>query len=189
MEKNILTPEEIRGLLAWETEGPGIPEQFLPGGIRKKRQVGPENKVVDFFQDVLNALGEAIIITDRTGKILFQNAFSMALLGQSLGAIRRKRFEKAVRLLDRAGKKAIENPVQRCLREASLSSLPPDTLLQRVDGSTLSVRGSASPIFNGKGLMEGVVVSFHMSRPVGLTRDTAASSSIRKPSRTGRSAG
>ena len=191
MEKNVLTSEEIQDLLSWEFSeqneikdrpelsskgfvssiGPvsveekgGEPEEGF-GRSRKRKMADPEVKKVDFFRDVLNALGEAIITTDRNGRILFQNAVAKALLDQSLGKIWKKPFEIAVCLLDRTGQEQVESPVQRCLAEECLIPLTPNTILRRPDGSTIAIEGSVSPIFHPKGLMEGVVVNFHVARP------------------------
>lgn len=167
MEKAVLTPEEIRGLLSWMPEESKTLPEIRSRRVRKKRIAVPRGKTVDFFRDVLNALGEAIIITDWTGRIVFQNECSTALLGRSPGAIRNKPFEKAVRLLDRSGNQPVVGPVQRCLTDASLFTLPSGTFLLRPDGSSISIRGSASPIIRRKGMMVGVVVNFHISRPEG----------------------
>lgn len=194
MGKNLLTAEEIQDLLSWapaqvnepekrserspngsvdnaalagEVEGREAEEGF--GRSRKRKEADPEVKKVDFFRDVLNALGEAIITTDRNGRILFQNAVAKALLDQSLGKNWKKPFEIAVCLLDRTGREQVESPVQRCLAEGCLIPLAPNTILRRPDGSTIAIEGSVSPILHPKGLMEGVVVNFHIARSVAKT--------------------
>lgn len=184
MEKSVLTSEEIQDLLSWEPSAGSRSEERPEGSIvslegqdgeresiegfgrsRKRKEADPEIRKVDFFRDVLNALGEAIITTDRNGRILFQNAVAKALLDRSLGKNWKKPFEHAVRLLDKTGREQVESPVQRCLAEQCLIPLPSNTILSRPDGTTIAIEGSVSPILHPKGLVEGVVVSFHIARP------------------------
>jgi PAS domain-containing protein len=185
MKNNILTPDEIREILSWEplkNDNPGDlqpkisldadpfecdREDAWPGGSEisslKGKSVSKE-KGEDFFRDVLNALEEAILVTDRKGRILFQNAVSRSLLAQSIDAIWKKPFESAVCLLDRNNRR-IENPVKHCLSDRGPFSLPDDTVLLRPDGSSLLVRGNATPIIHSDGMMEGVVLNFHNATP------------------------
>jgi PAS domain-containing protein len=173
MKKNILTPEEVQDLLAWEssTQNPMMKESKRetggPPSRKKKSSVSQTTGGADFFRNVLNALGEAIITTDRNGRILFQNNISRTILDQSLDKILKKPFSQAVCLLDSAGLKNIESPVHRCIEEGVQILLLPNTILRRPDGSTIAIAGKITPIFDKNGLIEGVVVSFHIARSEG----------------------
>lgn len=191
MEKNVLTPEEIRAILSWEPlprveekEENGVrsvgrdeaspPERVEEedrengvGRSRRRKHAIPGMKKVGFFQDVLNAMGEAIITTDQNGRILFQNAAAKTLLGQSSGKIWKKPFGIVVCLLDKTNREKLESPVDRCLAEGSQIPLLPHTILCRPDGSSIAIAGKVSPVFHPKGWMEGALVSFHIERSMG----------------------
>lgn len=170
MKKNILTPEEVQDLLAWESPKQNPPAKESDRETRgtpsqkKESSVSSTPEGTDFFRDVLNALGEAIITTDRNGRILFQNNISRIILDQSLDTIWKKPFSQAICLLDSTGLQKIESPIHRCLEEGVQLLLLPNTILRRPDGSTIAIAGKISPIFDPKGLIEGVVVSFHIAR-------------------------
>ncbi|MCL4460591.1 MAG: PAS domain-containing protein [Nitrospirae bacterium] len=168
MERNILTPEEIGALLDWspaarETEaedrdlqaGRLSPEGESPSGFATG-----SSPSTDFFRDMLDALGEAMIITDFSGKILFENAVSRDLLDKPLSAIRKKTFGVAVPLFDKHRNRQSTDPVQKVLREKQPFRFPQGTVLLRPDGSTVPVDGTATPFFHPDGQAEGVVVSF-----------------------------
>ncbi len=126
----------------------------------------------DFFRDVLDAMGEAMIITDFRGRILFENVVSHDLLDKPLSAIRRKSFRMAVTLLDGDGQRQDDDPVGKVLREQRPFRFPAGSRLLRPDGSSIPVEGSATPVFRADGEPEGVVVSFHRkTRPAGTLQD------------------
>ena len=179
MEKNILTPEEIVALLDW-TPSSGTRE--APGSDGRIGRSSPDlqpsfesgssfSPSTDFFRDMLDALGEAMIITDFSGKILFENAVSRDLLDKPLSAIRKKAFGAAVPLLDRHRRRHPTDPVQKALREKEPFRFPQGTILLRPDGSTIPVDGTATPFFHSDGQTEGVVVSFRQKvRPLKLSK-------------------
>ena len=168
MERNVLTPEEISALLDWAPSSRD-PEKtdrdVLAGSLSPESQSSPESGAqfspsTDFFRDMLDALMEAMIITDSSGKILFENAVSRDLLDKPLSAIRKKSFGVAVLLLDRHRRRHSTDPVQKVLREKQPFRFPQGTILLRPDGSTVPVDGTATPFFHPDGQAEGVVVSF-----------------------------
>lgn len=182
MDRKILTPEEIGALLSWTPSRPSEPVNSKKPSVRTKMRSGkalnpesdsnapvPEN---DFFRDVLDAMGEAMIITDFRGRILFENVVSRDLLDKPLSAIRRKSFRMAVTLLDGNGQRQDDDPVGKVLREQRPFRFPAGSRLLRPDGSSIPVDGSATPVFRADGEPEGVVVSFHRkTRPAGTLQD------------------
>ena len=178
VDKNILTQEEIMALLDWDPQA-GRSEQSradMPAecsSLEERPSDGSGTSFspsTDFFRDMLDALGEAMIITDVAGKILFENAVSRDLLAKPLSAIRKKTFGAAVPLLDRPRRRHPTDPVQKVLREKEPFRFPQGTILLRPDGSTVPVDGTATPFFDPDGRPEGVVVSFRKKgRPLKLS--------------------
>ena len=172
MDKNILTREEIMALLDWDPDAGRNEESRTDRpaecvsleGMPSDESGTAFPASTDFFRDMLDALGEAMIITDVAGKILFENAVSRDLLAKPLSAIRKKTFEVAVPLLDRHRRRHPTDPVQKVLREKEPFRFPQGTILLRPDGSTVPVDGTATPFFDPDGRPEGVVVSFRKKR-------------------------
>uniref|UniRef100_A0A7C3QXE7 PAS domain-containing protein n=1 Tax=Leptospirillum ferriphilum TaxID=178606 RepID=A0A7C3QXE7_9BACT len=182
MNSKILTPEEIGALLAWTPSGPSEAVSSRKPSVRTSMRSGkpsrPKNESNvpvsenDFFRDVLDAMGEAMIITDFRGRILFENVVSRDLLDKPLSAIRRKSFRMAVTLLDGDGQRQDDDPVGKVLRAQRPFRFPAGSRLLRPDGSSIPVDGSATPVFRADGEPEGVVVSFHRrNRPAGTLHD------------------
>ncbi|OOH82322.1 PAS domain-containing protein [Leptospirillum ferriphilum] len=172
VDKNILTREEIMALLDWDPDAGRNEESRTDRpaecvsleGMPSDESGAAFPASTDFFRDMLDALGEAMIITDVAGKILFENAVSRDLLAKPLSAIRKKTFEVAVPLLDRHRRRHPTDPVQKVLREKEPFRFPQGTILLRPDGSTVPVDGTATPFFDPDGRPEGVVVSFRKKR-------------------------
>ncbi len=158
MKKRILTPEEVGALLEWDTpphdEGR---ERISPRGPGLQKTEKDEH----LFRNVLDVLGEAMIVTDVLGRILFGNTLSRHMMKKSLSSIRRKPFSRVLTLLDASGNRENPDPVEVALREKERVPFPPGTSLSLPDGSTIPISGFAAPILRQAGEIEGVVVSFH----------------------------
>ena len=158
MKKRILTPEEVGALLEWDT----------PPHDESREQISPRSpglqktgKDEHLFRNVLDVLGEAMIVTDARGRILFGNTLSRHMMKKSLSSIRRKPFSRVLTLLDASGNGENLDPVEVVLREKERVPFPPGTSLSLPDGSIIPVSGFAAPILRQAGEIEGVVVSFH----------------------------
>ncbi len=168
MKKRILTPEEVGALLDWNPSSGARTRDLPPVGPKRSPatkkaglsagSVPPEERL---YRDVLDVLGEAMIITDPRGRILFGNALSCTLLGKSLASIRKKPFDRSVLLVDAHGNHLVPGPVVEALNEKEKIPFPPGTGLSLSHGEILSVTGSATPILSGTGEIEGVAVTFH----------------------------
>jgi len=172
MKKRILTPEEVGALLDWENPSdakamePSEREDIRTFRIKEKSAVpdagthrSGENE--QLFRSVLDVLGEAMVITDAQGKILFGNTLSRLLLKKSPSSIRKKHFSHAIKILDGSGIRQDPDPFEKALKEKEKIPFPPGTHLSLANGEVLPVSGSATPILHQEGEIEGVVVSFH----------------------------
>ena len=170
MKKRILTPEEVGALLDWnppsgaQREGQTAETEESPFETKAaSRGAATGNAPGDIYRNVLEILGEAIIITDPRGCILFGNALSCHLLGKSLASIRKKPFDHSIRLADANGVLLTPSPVSTALLEHRKIPFPLDSCLLLSRGKTLSVMGSATPLLSRSGEVEGVAVSFHQT--------------------------
>ncbi len=170
MKKRILTPEEVGALLDWDSpSGARFGDEDLQGqentkGAEKAFMEASTGKPPEnLYREVLEILGEAIIVTDPRGCILFGNVLSCHLLGKPLASIRRTPFDRSIRLTDANGAYLDPSPVVIALHELRKVPFPPGSRLLLSRGKTLSVMGAATPLLSRSGAVEGVAVSFHQT--------------------------
>ena len=79
-------------------------------------------------QVTLQSIGDAVITTDREGRIDYMNPVAESLTGwASREAQRRAASATVLRLVDESTREASENPVVRCLREGQTARASPST--------------------------------------------------------------
>src|SRR6516225_11055548 len=120
----------------------------------------------------LNSLAEAIMATDRAGRITYMNPAAEQLTGSAAGAAAGKLIEEIVSLVDETDRRLLSDPVQQALTSGAPVNLSRRALmLSRGNGSERSIELSASPIRNGARELLGAVVMLHdVTELRGLTR-------------------
>lgn len=172
MKKRILTPEEVKALLEWESPSHDQARDETPYRTSGPLKTGDDEPL---FRNVLEVLGEAMIVTDARGRILFGNTLSRHMMKKSLSSIRKKPFSQVLPLLDASGNRENPGPVEEALKEKERVPFPPGSSLSLPDGSTIPVSGFAAPILRQAGEIEGVVVSFHRTAHRSALPDPAPS--------------
>src|SRR5215208_7757486 len=113
---------------------------------------GKEEEQLRFQARLLDAVGQSVIATDLEGKVLYWNRAAQDLYGYSSEeALGRKLRDLtlAEELLDRAEGVASE------LRAGRPWS--GETLLRRKDGTHVPVLGTATPLFDDRGNLTGMI--------------------------------
>ena len=120
----------------------------------------------------LNSLAEAIMATDRAGRITYMNPAAEQLTGSAAGAAAGKLIEEIVSLVDETDRRLLSDPVQQALTSGAPVNLSRRALmLSRGNGSERSIELSAAPIRNGARELLGAVVILHdVTELRGLTR-------------------
>jgi len=120
----------------------------------------------------LNSLAEAIMATDRAGRISYMNPAAEQLTGVAAGAAAGKLLEEIVSLVDETDRRLLSDPVQQALTSGAPVNLGRRALmLSRGNGSERSIELSAAPIRNGARELLGAVVMLHdVTELRGLTR-------------------
>ncbi|MEJ2514952.1 MAG: diguanylate cyclase, partial [Gammaproteobacteria bacterium] len=120
----------------------------------------------------LASITEGVITTDAEGRIEYVNGAAEALLGCALDRARGRRLAELATLVDESDRRALGDPVQRCLEEGHRIDLGRRALLvSRASGDECSVEVRASPIRESGGGMSGCVVVLHdVSEIRGLAR-------------------
>ena len=120
----------------------------------------------------LNSLAEAIISTDKDGRITFMNAAAEQLTGAEAPAAAGKTLEDIVSLVDETDRRLLSDPVHQALTSGAAVNLSRRALLlSRSNGSERSIELSASPIRNAARELIGAVVMLHdVTETRGLAR-------------------
>lgn len=98
------------------------------------------------FRVTLTSIGDAVIATDRQGRVTFINEVAQTLtgwdeaaaLGQPLGAV--------FRIINEQSRQPVENPVEKVLREGRIVGLANHTVLVSKAGSETPIDDSGAPI-------------------------------------------
>src|SRR6267154_5812459 len=110
----------------------------------------------------LRSLAEAIIATDKEGRITFLNPAAEQLTGSPASATQGKLLEEIVSLVDETDRRLLSDPVHQALTTGAAVNLSRRALLlSRANGSERSIELSASPIRNDVKELIGAVVLLH----------------------------
>jgi diguanylate cyclase (GGDEF)-like protein/PAS domain S-box-containing protein len=110
----------------------------------------------------LQSLAEAIIATDKDGRITFLNPAAEHLTGSAATAALGKLLEDIVSLVDETDRRLLSDPVHQALTSGAPVNLSRRALLlSRSNGSERSIELSASPIRNSAQELIGAVVLLH----------------------------
>ena len=110
----------------------------------------------------LQSLAEAIIATDKDGRITFLNPAAEHLTGSGAAGALGKVLEDIVSLVDETDRRLLSDPVHQALTSGAPVNLSRRALLlSRTNGNERSIELSASPIRNSAQELIGAVVLLH----------------------------
>ncbi|MGF3523213.1 MAG: PAS domain S-box protein, partial [Candidatus Bathyarchaeia archaeon] len=108
----------------------------------------------------LSSIGDAVIATDRDGKITFMNPIAEALTGYSNAEAASKPLSQVFRIINENTRKPVEDPVARVLKEGVVVGLANHTLLINRQGKEIPISDSGAPIRDDDGNITGVILVF-----------------------------
>ncbi len=112
----------------------------------------------------LQSIGDALMATDRHGRVTRMNPVAEALTGWKAADALGQPLETVFRIVNEESRATVENPVGRVLREGVVVGLANHTILISRDGKELPIADSAAPIRDA-GNIVGVVLVFHDQTP------------------------
>jgi PAS domain S-box-containing protein len=123
----------------------------------------------------LSSIGDAVIVTDRAGRVTFINPAGESLTGWSRAAARGCGLADVFVVLDEPTRAPVESPVTRVIRESAPGALPGGAVLVRRDGAEHAIDGSVAPVRNRAGETVGAVLVFRdLTERRAIARDQAA---------------
>ncbi len=108
----------------------------------------------------LDSIGDAVIVTNASGKIIRINPVSAKLTGWSVAEAVGKPLDKVFNIINSGTRQAADNPVLKVLETGKVVGLSNHTALIARDGSEYQIADSAAPIIGKSGKIKGVVLVF-----------------------------
>jgi len=108
----------------------------------------------------INSIGDAVIATDKTGRVIFLNPIAERLTGWSQTEAYRKPLTEVFHIVNETTGKREKNPYEKVMETEDPVSLDDHTLLIHKDGHPIPVDNSAAPIKDEAGNIIGAVLIF-----------------------------
>jgi PAS domain S-box-containing protein len=116
--------------------------------------------VSESLETTLQSIGDGVIATDATGLVIRMNPVAERLTGWTLAEAKGKAFHDIFTIVNEDTRRALEDPIERSLREGATVGLPSRTLFIRRDGTEVVIADSCAPIRNASGAVTGAVLVF-----------------------------
>ncbi len=107
----------------------------------------------------LSSITDAVIATDRNGRITFLNSAAETLSGWPRQEAAGRNAGEVVRLLDERSRQPLESPLARAIKEKNATGLQNALLVSR-SGAETPVELSASPVRDEQGRQRGAMLLF-----------------------------
>ncbi len=111
-------------------------------------------------QVTLQSIGDAVISTDREGRIDYMNPVAERLTGWQGEEAAGERLGSVMRLHDEVSDSEPDNPLVRCLRDGQVTHSNEHCMLINRQGQEIAIQESAAPIRDRAGQIAGAVVIF-----------------------------
>ncbi|MDZ7781454.1 MAG: diguanylate cyclase [Halioglobus sp.] len=122
-------------------------------------------------QITLNAIGDAVLVTDPDGIVIYLNRVAEKLTGWASAEACGRPEADVFSIVDGTTRKPRISPSKRAMNEGRIVELELGSVLIRHDGSDLAIEDSAAPILNRHGKLAGAVIVFHDAQESRHVRD------------------
>ncbi len=108
----------------------------------------------------MTSIGDGVLVTDATGRILLLNPVTEALTGWTNDEARGRPCGEVFDIVHEETGDVVPNPVEEVIRNNRAVLLANHTILKRRDGTVIAIEDSAAPVRNKQGTVAGVVLVF-----------------------------
>lgn len=112
------------------------------------------------YRTTLYSIGDGVITTDETGKVVNMNMVAESLTGWKEKEAAGKSLNEVFTIINEETKLKVENPVEKVLIKGVIVGLANHTILISKKGNKIPIADSAAPIKNSDGKIIGVVLVF-----------------------------
>ena len=109
----------------------------------------------------LASIGDAVIVTDTSGAVMFMNPIAESLTGWTQEEALGRPLDEVFSLIDEETRRPVESPVAKVLREGGIVGLSHQSVLIARGGAEIAIDDSAAPIGRDGASIRGVVLVFH----------------------------
>lgn len=113
-----------------------------------------------WLSTILKSIGDAVIATDRSGKVKFMNRIAEHLTGYSKEEAINNHLDAIFKIRNEITKEPVNNPVKKVLETGEIVGLANHTELISKDGVVLPIADSGAPILDDNDNIQGVVMVF-----------------------------
>lgn len=133
------------------------PSEMAENGAKNDKNLGRERETLAV---TLKSIGDAVIVTDVAGRVIFLNAVAERLTGWSSAQAKDQPFEKVFRIINEYTGAPVEHPVAKVLETGGIVGLANHTVLIPRDGGRIAIDDSGAPVRLADGELIGIVVVF-----------------------------
>ncbi|MDQ7248093.1 PAS domain S-box protein [Rhodospirillaceae bacterium R-7] len=135
--------------------------QALHSMIQRKALEESLHREKSRIHTVLASIGDAVICTDKSGRVEYLNPAGESLTGWTDEESKGRPITEVLPLVNKVTRRVEPNPIEAALAKDRVMPLPAGTILVRRDGSELLIEDSAAPIRDQAGTTTGAVMVFH----------------------------
>lgn len=135
--------------------------ESLHGAARqaREREIN-ERQQREQYRVTLASIGDAVITTDKEGRISFMNSAAQALTGWCFPDAAGKPLDEIFKVLNEQTRQPVRNPALEALDKGVVVGLANHTVLIAKDGTERAIDDSAAPIQTAEGGVSGAVLVF-----------------------------
>lgn len=127
---------------------------------RAKRAEDAERIERKRFETTLASIGDAVIVTDREGRVTFANKVVLSLLRAPESDVLGRHLDEVFCIVNEFTRAKVESPVTKVLREGDIVGLANHTVLVAQDGTEVPIDDSGAPVRSESGTIQGTVLVF-----------------------------
>jgi PAS domain S-box-containing protein len=129
--------------------------------VSRQRALRTANEQQLWLQTTLRSIADAVIATDRKGRIQFLNSVAETFTGWSAPEAMGRPLDEVFNVVNEKTGERVVNPVTRVIREGKAVGLSNHTALINRSGLKYIIEEAGAPIRGSKGELLGVVFVFH----------------------------
>ena len=127
---------------------------------RRQRAEQEVRRQRELLHVTISSIGDAVIATDRDGRVTFMNSVAEQLTGWTAAEAMQTPVGEIFNIINEDSREPVEDPVAKVLASGQTIGLANHTLLIARDGIERPIDDSGAPIVDAEGRLYGVVLVF-----------------------------